>query len=110
LLFFGGADTAASWTAMPPSKMSATAVRRDTLRSSHAAVRNTTQVPAITGSGRIRAGLRAGRTISSTRPASTTRATVTAATRSFPFMSRTAQSIWADASSAGGAVSIATAG
>ena len=67
MLYFGGADTAAACRAMPPSRMSATAVRRGTFRSSQAAARKASQAPMMSGSGRMRAGSRLGRTISSTR-------------------------------------------
>ena len=41
---------------MPPSRMSATEVRRGTFRSSQAAAMNAIHAPISSGSGRIRAG------------------------------------------------------
>jgi hypothetical protein len=86
VLFFGGADTATTWMAMPPSRMSATAARRGTFRSSQAATMNAIHAPISSGSGRSRAGSTLGRTISSTSPASTESARPMPTSRNFAFM------------------------
>ena len=83
-----GADTAAIWTPMPPSRIKATASRTDTFRSKKAAVRNAIHPSAMSGSGRMCAGFRLGRTTSSTSPASAASKRQIAATRS-PIRSRT---------------------
>src|ERR1700734_3491249 len=66
LEFCGGADTAATWTPTPPSKISTMATRAATDQSSQAAARTASHAASSSGSGLIRAGSRPGRTSSST--------------------------------------------